>query len=431
MKTMKPITALEQKQIKSTLEEKGIDLSKLKEINTDNTFEGDKINLLQYDFIKQEYSTYYRIGAEYIDKEKENALVVTPKIKKIDWAKMFMYCFSSAEEQNSFSEIYDIDFDQKPIETDTLKGVLTPLLLFHFVSTVKKITSKGLKKGYVNREENLHKVKGRIDFLQNFRKNVLLKREERVFCRYNEYSEDIRENRLIKKALLFCERMFNVISKENSDNFSDVQTTLNQCISAFENVSDDIEYWEVKYTKSHKLYKEYDVAIKLAKMILRRYSFNIHNVENSKQEQTVPVFWIDMSLLYEHYVLGLLRETYGKETIIYQKNFNNKFIPDFLFKGKTEKLILDTKYKTKYSNTEIEGHDICQLSGYARYKPIRKMLGIKNETTIIPCVIIYPKKANEDKPIIAFAKDKTIISQSKPVDDIVEFYKLCVELPIE
>lgn len=288
---MKPITALEQKQIKSTLEGKGIDLSNLKEINTDtNTFERDKINLLQYDFINKEYSTYYRIGAEYIDEEKETALVVTPKMEKIDWAKMFMYCFSSGEEQDSFSDIYDIDFDQKPIETDTLKGVFTPLLLFHFISTVKKITSKGLKKGYVNREENLHKVKGRIDFLQNFRKNVLVKREERVFCRYSEYSENIRENRLIKKALLFCEGMFKVISEGTNNKFSDVQTTLNQCISAFENVSDDIEYWEVKYTKSHKLYKEYDVAIKLAKMILRRYSFNIHNVKDDKKKKQYQYF---------------------------------------------------------------------------------------------------------------------------------------------
>ncbi|MCH3924394.1 MAG: McrC family protein [Bacteroidales bacterium] len=398
-------------------------------------------NIFKWDKLQQGdvwgYYAYYRIGAEYIDKEKETALVVTPKIKKIDWAKMFMYCFSSAEEQNSFSEIYDIDFDQKPIETNAFKGVLTPLLLFHFVSTVKKITSKGLKKGYVNREENLHKVKGRIDFLQNFRKNVLLKREERVFCRYNEYSEDIRENRLIKKALLFCERMFNVISKGTNNKFSDVQTTLNQCISAFDNVSDDIEYWEVKYTKSHKLYKEYDVAIKLAKMILRRYSFNIHNVENSKQEQTVPVFWIDMSLLYEHYVLGLLRETYGNQ-IIYQKGFRVG-IPDFLFKGEKEKLILDTKYKPRYDgDRKISKDNIWQLAGYARSRKLMEALGIKEEKeqnkTILPCVIIYPKDPEKDKTIIShkdFKNIDSLIDENivQKETDIVEFYKLCVELP--
>jgi 5-methylcytosine-specific restriction enzyme subunit McrC len=218
-----------------------------------------------------------------------------------------------------------------------------------------------------------------------------------------------------------------VISKGTNNKFSDVQTTLNQCISAFENVSDDIEYWEVKYTKSHKLYKEYDVAIKLAKMILRRYSFNIHNVENGKQEETVPVFWIDMSLLYEHYVLGLLRETYGNK-IIYQAEGITGY-PDFLFIKGDEKLIMDTKYIPRLIDKNIDTYIIRQLSGYARDCEILGKLKLQEPYPIVPCVIIYPKEANEDKPIIAFAKDKTIISQSKPVDDVVKFYKLCVELP--
>lgn len=47
--------------------------------------------------------------------------------------------------------------------------------------------------------ENLNKLKGRIDILKNERKNIILKRFDRVFCRFQEYSENTIENRLIKK----------------------------------------------------------------------------------------------------------------------------------------------------------------------------------------------------------------------------------------
>ena len=31
------------------------------------------------------------------------------------------------------------------------------------------------------------------------------------------------------------------------------------------------------------------------------------------EDENCPVFWIDMAMLYEHYVLGLLREAYGSK----------------------------------------------------------------------------------------------------------------------
>lgn len=146
-----------------------------------------------------------------------------------------------------------------------------------------------------------------------------------------------------------------------------------------------------------------------------------------------------MSLLYEHYVLGLLRETYGKDNVIYQREFKGIGKPDFLFKP--EKLILDTKYKPQYDERGVYKDDIWQLAGYARSIKLMEVLGITEEEeqnkTILPCVIIYPqeeKEENKSKEVIKDFKkvnsliDENIVQKEK---GIVKFYKLCVALPIK
>lgn len=49
-------------------------------------------------------------------------------------------------------------------------------------------------------------MKGRINVIRNERTNMAIKRFDRVFCEYDEYTVDIPENKLIKKALCFVSR---------------------------------------------------------------------------------------------------------------------------------------------------------------------------------------------------------------------------------
>ena len=154
------------------------------------------------------YLSYFRIGAEWID--RDNFLVVTPKtmMEDLDWAEMFQRCFATEEGfADGFGQIYGIDLDAAPIPDPTLQSVLTPLLVVHFLSAVKRVVSKGLKKGGVTREENLAKVRGRVVLASNLRRNIITGHAHRAFCRFSEMSVDIPENRLIKRALLFSERL--------------------------------------------------------------------------------------------------------------------------------------------------------------------------------------------------------------------------------
>lgn len=371
------------------------------------------------------YYASFIIGAEWIDEQE--ALIVMTKggLEHVDFLQMFMSCFSSDLAVDEFSKIYTIDFDKPAIEAPALRSVVSPLIVFHFLNVISRI--KTLKKDYVHYSENLKKVKGHIRMLQNERKNIVAKRYDRIFCDYDEYSVDIPENRLLKKALLFSQKFItNLVASKKS--YAPILFKLTKSLSLFENVSDDVQYSEVGNIKGHKLFKEYAEAIRLAKIILRHFDYNIQNVslENSK---VVP-FTLDMSLLYEHYVFGLLYQAYNNK-ISYQSKGKTGY-PDFLFKSDSYRAILDTKYIPKYDDMSLDTYVIRQLCGYARDIRILKKIGYedideKSDIPNVPCIIIYPEEG--DLFCNPFIDNRLENLCGKPEKGILHFYKIPVPLP--
>lgn len=372
------------------------------------------------------YYASYMIGAEWID-DKE-ALVVTTKkgMEKIDFLTMFMTCFTSDLSVEAFSEIYNIDCEAPTIHAPSLKGVLSPLIVLHFLGVVSRIRS--LKKGYVHYRENLKKVKGHIQVMKNERKNIAVKRFDRVFCDYDEYTANIPENRLIKKALLFSKQiLMHIIEKHQSG--TKAKKMLSRALAMFENVSEDVQTRDVRQIKGNKLFSEYNEAIRLAKLILQQYDYSISKV--SMEEENISPFTLDMSLLYEHYVYGLLREAYGKR-ISYQYKGETGY-PDFLYCSSGFRAILDTKYIPKYEAALLDNYVIRQLSGYSRDLPILKKLGYKDideESPVpnVPCIIIYPKDGDDVKNPFKNSELKDLCE--KPVRKLARFYKICIPLPV-
>ena len=391
----------------------------------------DNLSLVRWDKPMEHkpwgYYASYVIGAEWID-EKE-ALVVTTKrgMEEIDFLTMFMTCFSSDLSVESFAEIYNIDCEAPVIHAPSLKGVLSPLIVLHFLGIVSRI--KSLKKGYVHYSENLKKVKGHIQVMKNERKNIASKRFDRVFCDFDEYTVDIPENRLIKKALLFSSQILRTITQNHSIG-NKAKLMLSKSLALFENVSDEVQVKEVSLIKGHKLFSEYNEAIRLAKLILRRYDYSIS--KTSSLDENVPPFTLDMSLLYEHYVYGLLNEAYG-DKITYQFE-GETGRPDFLYCATEFKAILDTKYIPKYKNDSIlDTYVVRQLSGYSRDIPILRYLGYhdideESPTPSIPCVIIYPENSGHgenpflNKPLSDLCTNK--------VYGLSQFYKISIPIPV-
>lgn len=397
------------------------DIEKIKNLN---------LAFQQTDYLKEpkylgicDYCASYYIGASWLVKN-ELAVIVTPKMKNIDFVTMFLSALEidTKNESDYFAQCYGIQFDEPTIETDEQLNQLTPLLVLHFVSLLERLVKRGLKKDYIIREENLKtKAKGRLLVTNHLQKNVFQQRFDRVFCQYQEYTDDIPENRLLKKALLFTDRIINSYkSLKPQSSFPEIQSRLFRLKSLLEGVSDKIEPYQVQKLSTNKLFKEYKDAIRVAKMILRRYDYSIS--EASQVQHATPPFWIDMSRLYEMWVLSVLQKNSMNEILFQERGFYGRQIADFVIRE--EKMVLDAKYKPDYQNIGfVDINDIREISGNARDE---KLLPDISEEYSPRCVILYPGNECELLP----ESNKLFCEQGTKIPNYRNFYKISIKLPI-
>ena len=372
--------------------------------------------------IDSSFRASYYIGAAWLVKN-EWPVIVTPKMPNVDFVTMFLAALAvdSKHESDYFSKCYGIQFDEPAIETNEQLNQLTPLLVLHFITLLERLVKHGLKKDYVILEENLKtKVKGRILFSKHLKKNVFQQRDDRVFCQYQEYTEDIPENRLLKKALLFAERIINNYEslKVQLEHIR-IRQRLSRLEARFQLVSDDIEVYQIQKLSSNKLFKEYREAVKVAKMLLRRFDYSIN--EASREQHTTPPFWIDMARLYEMWVYGKLLENSNHEIKFQEAGYYGRQVADFVIPD--EKLILDSKYKPDYGNDGyVDIADIRELSGNARDESLLPNLDPYYSPR---CIILYPGDFDELK----HENEQLFENQGRNIPHYRNFYKISVKLP--
>ena len=373
----------------------------------------------------------YYIGAEWLNDEQ--SIVVTPKDNRYDYIEMFMSALNCDLSSEYFSKFYSVNFNGKPIKTTAFSNLLTPLLIVHFIRVVKEIVQRGLKSDYVIKEENLQsKVKGKIKVTQNIKYNNINKRNDRVYCQYQEHTIDTAENRVLKRALILSKEYLVMIKDHKS--YTKLSGRLNNLLASFVNVSDKVELVELKKVKVNKIYKNYTEALRVAKMILKRFNYSIS--ETHTTIESTPPFWIDMSRLYEVYVYSKLLDVYGSDQIKFQVKGYRGSAVDFV--KIDERIIIDTKYKPRY-NDGNRGilDDVRQISAYARDQKILDSLG--SEDVIPKCLIIYPEKVEVEEDweyseidtctqVEGFSKG-LILDDAKIIRGFKEFYKLSIKLP--
>lgn len=375
---------------------------------------------------KHAISNSYFIGVDWII-EKEKAIYIEPKLNKdsleqTDYLKMLFSALKHPEVAQHTDDLFEIKWDKTPIAITQEQDLLSPLLVVQYLRLLKEIVRKGVKKSYYKVENNLYaKVKGKVMVSQTIKQNLVKNKPLQTYCSYDEFGLNSLENRLLKKALVFVQRYLPTIKNLQNEKYT--TEIFNYINPAFEFVTDEVNLHDVKHTKTNVFYKEYEEAIKLAKLILKRFGYNISNTQQ-KTNQTPP-FWIDMSKLFELYVLGLLKDTYGSHTLYGGKEAKLSYgLPDYLITKEAVKCIADAKYKTKYNKDEYDIDDIRQLSAYARDKKVFSKLVI-DEKEIIDCLIIYP--LNDQSSILDLKID---FENSKDVGPFVRFKKVGVPIPV-
>ena len=237
-------------------------------------------------------------------------------------------------------------------------------LALALASAARRAFSRGLLHGYRTEEEALHTVRGRIRFADQIRRRFGIPLPVEV--RYDEFTDDITENQLIKAAVLRLGGM-RLRSQQARRDLGWVAAMLEN-VSPVEFAPNDIP--EVTFDRLNEHYRG---VVGLSRLILRHSAF-----ESKRGAVRATGFLMDMNTLFQEFVTVALREALGvSERVLYsdkQLTGNRrihlaeprrvKLEPDLTWwDGETCTFVGDAKYK----RVRVEGvpnADLYQLLAY-------------------------------------------------------------------
>lgn len=367
--------------------------------------------------------TNYFVGVDWLVADQA-AIYVEPKLndedKQIDFLGMLYNCMAETENLNHIDGLYQIDFDKPWISIPQQRDLLTPILLIQFLKLVERIVRKGLRKSYYRISDNLNsRIKGKILVSKQIKENVVKGKMSKTYCDYQEYGINTYENQFINHVLKFISTFLS--KNDNSKKLKELSNILKYCQPAFASVDDlSINQIETK-TKNNVFFKEYEEAIKIGELILKRLAFNINKTSNG--ETFTPPFWVDMSKLFELYVFRKLKDKFIHPNVVtYHDSYLGGKETDILIRKEGFKCVIDCKYKPSYEKGCLSLGDKRQLAGYTRMTSVYNKLDLPKEN-LIKGVIIYSHQDCDDKINLSE------LFQNR-IDEYVEFYKLGIKLPV-
>jgi len=294
------------------------------------------------------------------------------------------------------------EFNTSNLKTQQNMNVLE-IFIKMFLGKVSMLTRQGLKSAYIETEENEKFYKGKLLVSQNIRYNIANK--ERFFVRYDEFSINRPENRLIKSALKYLQGQTREQANSNE---------VIKLLSHFENVdfsSDyDTDFSKVSVSRAMKNYAD---LMNWCKIFLKKNSFTAF----AGSEKAIALLF-PMEKIFESYVAAMLKKYSSQEFDVSTQDSGHhlfddpkKFClrPDVVLTSKNEKktIILDTKWKL-LKNEERSNYGISQGDMYQMYAYAKKYKAYK-------IVLLYPKTEDnmEIPSYIANDNDKKVIVDVK------------------
>lgn len=221
---------------------------------------------------------------------------------------------------------------------------------------IRRATRHGLVRDYREREEPLPTVRGRIDLAAQIRR-----RQDRLVpldCRYQEYTEDIELNRVLKAALQRLLRL-PLLDRELTANLRHHHRLL-------AGVSDiDFAPGAVPALTFTRLNEAWRPAARLAQLLLRADS-----VRDLTGTVDAVSFTVDMNLLFERFIETVVREASrqaGWELDAQARRRLSESVqmrPDLVLRrGGLDRAVGDAKYK-RLAPADWPHADLYQLLAY-------------------------------------------------------------------
>ena len=269
------------------------------------------------------------------------SVLIEPKIEMPQLLSIACYAMSKFKHREEL-----FDFPSRYALPDALALALA--------SAARRAFSRGLLHGYRAEEDALQTVRGRIRFDDQIRRRFGIPLPVEV--RYDEFTDDILANQLVKAAVYALRRM--------PIHRADARRGLARTAAVLENVS-LVEFPPnaVPGIPFDRLNSHYREVVTLSRLILERNAY-----ESDRGEIRASGFLMDMNQVFQEFVTQALRESLGVSERILRSDKN---LPRRVHLDEANKIRLEPDLSW------WDGED-CLFVGDAKYKRISESGGIPN-----------------------------------------------------
>lgn len=350
----------------------------------------EKLGLRQSPFhiaIRNNQKTIRAIGVTGFVRVNNVDIEIKPKFlastTNDQWRKMLwnILLFVESSSDSLFGEhsVNEIDEDSHFLD----------LLGWIFLSSIKIASLEGFPRGYVERRESTREIRGSIDYSQI---TAFLQKPFTFPCIYDEYSEDIAVNRLLKwaGALLSHQVKSSRLSNLILDNLQHLEANIGVIPGIV----------EVEHIALPAQYNYIEPALKIAKILLRNKSLHFEQGLFSssgflwKSHQVYEDFLHKILLMSTRHFANrftLQREkvTTVANPFIYTLQKIDEY-PDFKIKDGNDVIcILDAKYKKNNMRR-------ANIYGLANTEDINQIIVACKIEKCLHGVLIFPSENGQD-----------------------------------
>ncbi len=305
------------------------------------------------------------------------SVVIEPKIGISQLLSLACYAIGKVKFQET-----DVDLREEKTLPDALALALS--------AAARQAFGRGLLHGYLVHEEALQTVRGRIRFNDQIRRRFGIALPVEV--RYDEFTDDITENRLVKAAVA---RLGGLRLRSQK-----ARTGLGWAWAMLDNVSQvDYRPKDVPEVKFDRLNEHYRQVVALARLILRHGAF-----ESGRGEVRAQGFLMDMNVVFQEFVTVALREALGVSAQVFGEQWISPLAvdgrialkPDLVWRrGPAYRFVGDAKYK-HIKDDRFPNADIYQIFAYMTSAKLRNGM------------LIYAKGEVEDTTYSVRNADKEV-----------------------
>ena len=297
------------------------------------TGEGDKYNL----------TPSSTVGAIEIG---DLSVLIDPKIGVPQLLSLACYAMGAFRQQES----HLFNFQKEEDLPDTLALAL--------VSAARRAFSRGLLHGYITEEEALYGIRGRIRFDDQIRRRFGVPLPVEV--RYDEFTDDILANRLVKAAVA---RLGGMRLRSQT-----ARRGLGWIAGTLDNISlVEFQPGDVPSVTFDRLNEHYRGVVGLSRLILRHSAF-----ESRRGRIRAAGFLMDMNVVFQEFVTVALRDALGVSERMFREHIISSLDtegrvglkPDLTWwHGSSCLFVGDAKYKN-ITGERVPNADLYQLLAY-------------------------------------------------------------------